>query len=247
MNALVWILALVAAALAVIAVIFLSPVGKMIFGGDEKSVAEAISLGRLEIGSERDVDRYFEFMTPEEVSALLNEANASGTFKFLMPQFDIIFNGSPIVIGGTRTEIEGREIYHLGITGLKTGSKIYSSIDGFAAGSYRGDKDPSYVSIEEALATDETETQEGVIKRTYISTISEGIGSPFLSGLDDIFRRVDLSTPIAPILSERGLPTSLAPNGYQLSLVIEKGEDMTLADFRNILLSKNGKIVMVKR
>jgi|GEM_PF-3198082 len=227
--------------------VFLTPVRNVFFDSGRITVEKAIASGKIEIKSQQDISRYFEFVTSEEADALLAAETAAGNFRFLMPQFDLDLNGSSIEIAENDRSIEGEDIRYLGIRGIPSGSKVYADLNGFIEGEYIQGGSVPYLKLSERMISEDPGIYEGVTKNLYISTIdiSEGTDSLFLSGIDDIFRRVDPSVPIAVVLSEKGISEEVFP--YQLSMMAEKGGDKKLADLDNVLRSSRGRIVMVKR
>lgn len=228
------------------AAVFFTPLRNVFFDSGRMIVEKAIASGKIEIKSPEDIRRYFEFITSEEADALIAAEGAAGNFRFLMPQFDFNLNGRSIEIVESDSNIEGSDIRYLGIRGIPAGSKVYADLSGFITGEYVRNVSVPYLKISERVISEDPGIYEGVTKNLYISTIdiSEGTESLFLSGVDDVFRRADLSTPVAVVLSEKGL-SEVSP--YQLSMMMEKGDDMKLADLDNVLRSSRGKIVMVRR
>lgn len=229
------------------AVVFLTPVRNAFFDSGRRFVDNAIASGRMEINSKNDIGKYFEFMAPEEAEALLKAENDAGKFIFLMPQFDLNLNGSSIEIAEVDSNMEGSDIRYIGIRGIPTGSKVYADLNGFVTGEYIQNVAVPYLKVSERVIAEDPGMYDGVTKNLFISSIdiSEGTESLFLSGVDEVFRRADLTTPLAVILSEKGLSEEVSP--YQLSLSVDRGADRKLADLDNVLRSRSGKIVMIRR
>jgi hypothetical protein len=245
----VTLILLAASAAVVVAVFFLTPIKDIFFGHDREAVRNAIADGRIEVTTKEDVSRYFEHLSSDEVRSLLEERDSKGEFKFLMPQFDTDTSEGPIVISEEERSIEDKDVLYLTVKGLALGSRIDSGIDGFVSGGYREDSDPPHAWISERVISEDAGTYADVLKTTYFPTIyvPGGAQALFLSKTDDTFRKTDLSSPIAPLLTDRSLPEGIFPGEAQIALVIEKGGRLVSADLDNVLLSKNGKIVMVER
>ncbi|MDD4930981.1 MAG: hypothetical protein PHG66_02375 [Candidatus Colwellbacteria bacterium] len=228
---------------AAAAAVIISPMSGIIGFGDKEIVRKAIASGKIEISSEADRARYFDYLDIDEVRNLLTEQDNKGDFKFLLPQFDISLG---TVISEREKETEGEIISYITVRGLTVGTKIYADIDGFAAGLYEEKTDPPYIRTEERVISENPGTYDGVFKVMYVPTlyVPGGADSIFLSKLDEVLRRITIADPLMPIITDRTL--AQIPDS-QIALSIEKKGDRNLADLDNVLLSKNGKIVMVKR
>ena len=240
------ILIVVISAVAVVAItsLFIFTPFKNIFKGEPvwPSLDLAIQSGKIEILSEREASSFFTFVSVEEAKKMLADAEASGQFKFLMPQFDIPEGGlKGVLIKNEDTLTDIGMVRFLSISGLLGGTTIYANSDKFGQG--------GTTSGDDAFSWFRTRNMgdpiEGVIYVPAYLSLAKA-QEVFLLKSEDFFVEVPLGTPIFKLESNLYLDNEFLPENTEIAYRITDGENNNLADLKNVLV-KNGKIVMVKR
>jgi hypothetical protein len=237
------ILAITGGVLAVGALIYIfgfTSVGDMFFRGKAE---RALSAGRVEIMSEKDIEDYFVFLPAEEVKALLNESDG----KFLFPQMDFLLaSGKSLVVESKETNIGDFPLRFLTVSGLSSGAKIYSTGGGFVRGGTVPNEGDSYAWMKEIR----DEGGNGEVMLTYfpIPETEALVDLVFAMEMDEeMYSPAELGVQIASLFEDDVLPESVVPGGVNIAVAIA-GEDgsyikLGLED----ILIKDGKIVMVQK
>jgi len=228
--------------LAVVISLFIFTPLKNIFRGSISgtSLSSAIQSGKIEVLSESDASSYFTFVSVDEARKMLEDADTSGQFKFLMPQFDAS-SLKGITIKNEDKETESGIVRFLTISGLPAGTTIYTNSDKFGQG--------GTTSGSNAFAWFHTKNMGEPLEAITYIPVSFALSAGqkiFLSKIDDVFREVPLNTPIFKLATDLPLSGDLFPAGNEVAYSIAKDDDRNLADLKNVLM-KDGKIVMIKR
>lgn len=240
-NKIILIAAVSVISLAAVISLFIFTPLKNIFRGSISgtSLSASIQSGKIEVLSESDASSYFTFVSAPEARKMLEDADTSGQFRFLMPQFDGELKG--VTIKNEDKETESGTVRFLTISGLPAGTTIYTNSDKFGqGGTTSGDNAFAWFH-----AKNMGEPLEAITYIPVSFALSTG-QKIFLSKIDDVFREIPLNTPIFKLATDLPLNGDLFPVGSEVAYSITKDEDRNLADLKNVLM-KDGKIVMIKR
>jgi len=208
---------------------------------------QALSAGEVKVAS-RNMGDYFVFLPTERVQSLLQEAEG----KFLFPQISIaITDERPLIIREQQAVIQDKPKNFITISGLPTGTRLYTVGEGDAGGFIRGgivernDGKP-YAWIKQAWDIKDNFD----VLLTYFPVPNIGIANnPALQMTihEEMFIYVEQSTHYATLLTESPLPEDLIPGGVSLAVSIA-GDDgaFNRLSLQNILTYK-GRIVMIQR
>ena len=225
---------------------------------DKGKADQALSAGKIEITSARDLDDYFVFLPAERVQALLQKSEG----KFLFPQIDLVVaDGRSLIIREQKTNIYDQPFNFVTISGLLSGAKIYttagmlnkrdtalySTIDGFIRGGIVPRDDGAlHIWAKEAW----TEEDDGNIMLTYISAPNIGIiNNPALNITihERAFLLVEQGTHYATLLTETPLPEELVPGGANVAVAIAGADGVFIKLSLQNILTYKGRIVMIER
>ena len=209
---------------------------------------QALSVGEVKVSSSKEIDNYFTFLPAEKVKTLLQESKD----KFLFPQISIdIIDGRPLVIREQQALIQDKSKNFITISGLPTGTRLYTVGEGDVGGYIRGgiterDDGKPYAWIRQAWAIEDNFDE----LLTYFPVPNMGIANnPALQMTmhEEMFIYVEQSTHYATLLIESSLPEDLIPGGVSLAVSVA-GDDgvFNKLSLQNILTYK-GRIVMIER
>ena len=233
----------IVAGIAVASVFF----GRWLINNAKGKAESAIAAGIVEIKNRSEIKNYFIELPKEEIKQLINDYKNEGQEKFLMPQFDMSLIDS-FSINNESVDSEGKAVEYLTVTGIPSGTEIFSSTDGLISGGIAQRKEP-YVWIKQFEGGNDDSDRDNTVSVTYFPAFIVP-GQDYRPFSDEIssstYSPISMGTKITKILSDSTLDSTVVPGGVSLSFAIDKEGDFTFAKMENLLL-KNGRIVMLKK